>query len=86
MTEHDLEFWNKAVDAREELVEQWADDPNVVLIDLGYPPAECHDAAADEVVVRVHVSEEWLVNNPDGWAALQEAAGNIPVCVVCDSQ
>jgi hypothetical protein len=84
MAEHDTEFWLKAADARQELVEQYSEEPGVTLIDIGYPPATCGDA--DEVVLRVHVTEEWFDQNPNGGTALQQEVDGIPVCVIRDEQ
>ena len=74
------EFWEKAVDARQELVEQYATDPNVTLIDIGYPPADCK--AADQVVLRIHVTEDWCAASSVNNAAVQTEVAGIPVCVI----
>ena len=80
MAQQNSEFWEKAVDARQELVAQYAADPNVTLIDIGYPPADCQ--AAEEIVLRVHVTEDWCATSSDNSAAVQTEVAGIPVCVI----
>jgi hypothetical protein len=79
MSQQDAEFWAKAVLARQELIQQHTDDPNVRLIDLGYAPAGCPDEA--QIVLRVFVNEPWPQNVSDTPAIQQEVNG-IPVCII----
>jgi hypothetical protein len=81
MARQSSEFWEKAVDARQELLEQYAADPNVTLIDIGYPPEAYEDA--DQVVLRIHVTEDWCEMSPDDRADFQTEVDGIPVCVIC---
>jgi len=79
-----VEFWEKAVDARQELVAQYAADPNVALIDIGYAPETCK--MADQVVLRVHVTEAWCAAPPNERTTFQPEVAGIPVCVICEDE
>lgn len=74
MAKQNSDFWEKAVDARQALIELYGQDPSVTLIDIGYPPAACKDA--DQVVLRVHVTAELT--------DFQAEVDGIPVCVICE--
>ncbi len=80
MKEQDPEFWTKAVEARQELIEQYADNPDVTLIDIGYPPETCMDE--DGIVLRIHVTEEWFETEASN--CMQPEVDGIPVCVLCE--
>jgi len=54
MSQEDSEFWTKARGARDKLVDQFLDHPDVSLIDIGYP-MEGGKITKKELVLRVHV-------------------------------
>jgi hypothetical protein len=83
MSKHDADFWEKAVDARNELAAHHAEDPNVKFVDLGYAPAGCENAGG--VVLRVHVTDDQSAADSDGQGGIQQSASGIPVCVVRDA-
>jgi hypothetical protein len=80
MTQHDAESWRKAVGARQDLVAKYLGDPAVTLIDIGYPPQDCEHA--DQLVVRIHVTEQWSASHANGCTTSKRGADDIPVCVV----
>ncbi|MGE5602365.1 MAG: hypothetical protein ACM30E_04915 [Nitrososphaerales archaeon] len=80
MKQHDAESWRKAVGAQQSLVEKYAGDPAVTLIDLGYPPQDCEHG--DRVVIRIHLTEERSRACSDGRATFEREVDGIPVCVV----
>ncbi len=80
MTKQNAEFWKKAAGARKDLADQYAGDPAVRLIDIGYPPQDC--AHGDRAVIRIHVTEQWSATHADGCTTFQREADDIPVCVV----
>ncbi len=82
MTQQNSDFWEKAVDARKELLEQYAEDPNVALIDIGYLPEDAENA--DEIGLRIHVTEEWCETPPEGRTDFETEVHGIPVYIVCD--
>lgn len=53
MPAEDTEFWVRAYQARDKLVDQFLDHPEVSLIDLGYDLAS--DRATGQIVLRVHL-------------------------------
>ncbi|MFN8490978.1 MAG: hypothetical protein U0350_25515 [Caldilineaceae bacterium] len=82
MQEQNPEFWTKAVEARQALIEQYADNPDVTLIDIGYPPETCMDE--DQVVLRIHVTEQWFAAEESH--SVQPAVDGIPVCVIGEDE
>lgn len=80
MVQRDPEFWAKAVLARQELMKQHSADPVVITIDLGYSPAGC--PAADQIVLRIFVTERWSQATPDTRATIQREVNGIPVCII----
>lgn len=84
MTQDDIEFWEKAATAREELLDQYGEDPDVKLIDIGYAPEEAQ--AEDEVVLRIHMSDEWCAEHSADQATFTEEVDGIPVHVICDGE
>ncbi len=76
MSKHDADFWDKAVDARNELADRYADNPDVKYVDIGYPPSDGKDAS--DVSLRVHVADERSTEDS------QQTVNGIPVCVVRD--
>ena len=82
MSKHDADFWDKAVDARNELADRYADNPDVKYVDIGYPPTDGKDAS--DVSLRVHVAEGGHATDPN--AGIQQSVGGIPVCVMRDGE
>jgi hypothetical protein len=80
MKQHDAESWKKAVGARQDLAEKYAGDPTVTLIDIGYPPQDCE--RGNQVVIRVHVTEEGSTTRGERSAAFEREVDGVPVCVV----
>lgn len=82
MPQQNAEFWTQVVSTRQELMHQYADDPDITLIDIGYAPEGCQDT--DPIVLRVHVTEHWFARNSEGRDAFQQAINGISVCVMQD--
>jgi hypothetical protein len=55
MSQKNSEFWNRARRARDKLVDQFLDHPDVSLIDIGYDPDREGGGNAERIVLRVHV-------------------------------
>ena len=64
MSQRNSEFWNRARRARDKLADQFLGHPDVSLIDIGYAPSE-QGKSAKEVVLRIHVRENWLQAKPE---------------------
>ena len=83
MSKHDADFWDKAVDARNELLYRVMPTiPDVKYVDIGYPPTDGKDAS--DVSLRVHVAEGGHATDPN--AGIQQSVGGIPVCVMRDGE
>jgi hypothetical protein len=54
MSQEDSELWTRARRARDKLVDQFLDHPDVSLVDIGYP-MERGQITKKELVLRVHV-------------------------------
>jgi hypothetical protein len=80
MSQNNPEFWNKVRRARDRLVDQFLDHPDVSLIDIGYPPER--DEGTEEIVLRIHVRERWTKATPDQRLAFPEEMDGIPVIVM----
>jgi hypothetical protein len=81
MSRRDSEFWNKARRARDKLIDKYLDHPDVNLIDIGYSPAK-QGISTGEVVLRVHVSEQWFKLPPEERLSLPDQVDGIPVSVI----
>jgi hypothetical protein len=68
MSEKNSEFWNRARRARDKLVDQFLDHPDVSLIDIGYDPDREGGGNAERIVLRVHVR----------WPLTMEEAAGLP--------
>jgi hypothetical protein len=55
MSQDDSEFWTRARRARDKLVDQFINHPDVSLIDIGYDLDPESGAATDRIVLRVHM-------------------------------
>ncbi|MBE9508355.1 MAG: hypothetical protein IMY86_09935 [Chloroflexi bacterium] len=80
MSQEDSEFWTRARRARDELVDQFINHPDVSLIDAGYPPEQ--GEGTEEVVLRIHVRERWMRAKPDERVAFPDQVDGIPVVVM----
>jgi hypothetical protein len=54
------EIMTKARRARDLLMSQFINSPDVVLIDIGLPPDTNVENSKDEIVIRIHVHEHWF--------------------------
>ena len=81
MSYRNSEFWNRVYHARDKLADQYLDDPDVSLIDIGYAPAE-EDESSEEIVLRIHVRQNWLKAKPGERAAFPEEIDGIPIIVM----
>ncbi len=63
MSQKDSEFWARARRARDKLVDQFLDHPDVSLIDIGYAPKRGEEA--EEIALRIHVRERWTKAKPE---------------------
>lgn len=64
--------------ARDKLIDQYLDHPDVSLIDIGYAPAR----QGKEVVLRVHVSEQWFNLPTEERLSFPDLVEGIPVTVI----
>ncbi|MFQ5473951.1 MAG: hypothetical protein ACE5FA_13865, partial [Dehalococcoidia bacterium] len=80
MSQEDSEFWARARLARDKLVDQVLDHPDVSLIDIGYAPER--DEETEEIVLRIHVRERWMKAEPEERVAFPEDVDGIPVIVM----
>jgi hypothetical protein len=78
MTPIDAKFWAKAASARQTLIKQYANDPDVKLIDIGLAPEQCEHA--DQIVLRAHMTERWFAAKSEERTVLQREIEGIPVC------
>jgi hypothetical protein len=81
MSERNSEFWTRARSARDKLVNQYLDHPDVSLIDIGYAPARKGKSTKD-IVLRIHVRESWLEAKPEERIRFPEQMDGIPVIVI----
>lgn len=81
MSQRNSEFWNRARRARDKLVDQFLDHPDVSLIDIGYAPAK-QGKSTEEIVLRIHVRENWLKVKPEERVAFPEQISDISVIVM----
>jgi hypothetical protein len=75
------EFWTRARRARDKLVDQFLNHPDVNLIDIGFAPAK-QGEPTEEIVLRIHVGENWLKAKPAERAAFPEQMDDIPIIVI----
>ena len=80
MSQEDSEFWARARLARDKLVDQFLDHPDVSLIDIGYDPER--DEETEGVVLRIHVRERWIKAKPEERVDFPEQLDVIPVIVM----
>lgn len=77
MSQRNSEFWTKARHARDQLIERYIHHPDVSSIDIGYAPEG--GKGAEEIVLRIHVSERWMEAKADERVAFPEQVNGIPV-------
>jgi len=80
MSQENSEFWNRAHRARDKLVDQFLDHPDVSLIDIGYAPKP--DTKTEEITLRIHVRGRWMEAMPDKRIAFPDQVDGIPVIVI----
>lgn len=78
MDKRNSEFWLKARRARDNLIEQFLLDPVVSMIDLGIRP----DSKHQEIVLRIHVREQWFDMSLDQRPKFPDQVEGIPVVVI----
>lgn len=81
MSSKNSEFWNRARRARDKLVDKFLDHPDVSLIDIGYGPAE-QGESSEEIVLRIHVRQNWLKAKPGERTAFPEEMDGISIIVM----
>jgi hypothetical protein len=70
----------KLENARDKLVAMYIYDPDVTLIDIGYPLA--NDQEKKELVLRIHVKSRWMKSSPEQRTEFPEEIEGIPVIVM----
>ena len=80
MAPRDSDSWAKARQARDKLVQQFLDHPDVTLIDIGYVGEE--NSASKQIALRIHVRERWFKAKPEERIAFPEQVSGIPVVVI----
>ncbi len=81
MSQRNSESWNRIRRARDKLIDEYLDHPDVNLIDVGYKPAK-KDTSTGEVVLRIHVSERWFKLSSEKRLSLPDQVDGIPVSVI----
>jgi len=66
--------------ARDKLVAKYIYDPDVTLIDIGYPLAD--EQEAKELVLRIHVRSRWIKSAPEQRTHFPGQVDGIPVIVM----
>ena len=74
------ELWARARRARDKMVDQFIDHPDVSLIGIGY--AERSSAEPREIVVKIHVRDRWMKAKPEERVAFPEYVEGIRIVVV----
>jgi len=80
MSQADSEFWSRARRARDKLVDQFINHPDVSLIDIGYAPER--GETTEEIALRIHVREHWVKAKPEERVAFPKQVDGIPVVVM----
>ena len=80
MSQRNSEFWNRARRARDKLVDQFLDHPDVNLIDIGYDVDQEGREATERIALRVHIRRS-LARELLG---LPAEIDGIPIRVVAD--
>ena len=80
MSKEISEFREKARRARDKLVKQFLNHPDVSLIDIGYSTDS--NTKTEGVVLRIHVRERWLKALPEERVAFPDQVDSIPVVVI----
>lgn len=66
--------------ARDNLVAMYIYDPDVTLIDIGYPLA--NDQEIKKLVLRIHVKSRWMKSSPEQRTEFPKEFDGIPVIVM----
>ncbi|HIK57040.1 MAG TPA: hypothetical protein IGS37_17985 [Synechococcales cyanobacterium M55_K2018_004] len=66
--------------ARDQLVAQFLDHPDVSFIDIGYVPGETPND--QNRVLRIHVRDRWMQSNPEDRISFPAAVEGIRVVVI----
>ena len=80
MSQRDSEFWTRARRARDRMIDQFIDHPDVIGIDIGHAPDRHGETT--ELVLRIHVRERWMKANPETRVAFPEQIEGILVAVM----
>jgi hypothetical protein len=76
------DIMTKARRARDLLVSQFINSPDVVLIDIGIPTNTDVENKKDEIVIRIHVREHWFNSRPEERLNFPKEIEGIRVVVV----
>jgi hypothetical protein len=77
MSSRDSTLWAQARRARDKLVEQYINHPDVTLIDIGHAQGD-----GGAVVLRIHVKWRWLQARPEERTAFPKQVDDIPVHII----
>ena len=82
MSQENSEIMQKARHARDRLVSQFMNNPDVVLIDIGFPPKTDTGNQNDEIIIRIHVRENWFTSRLEERSDIPEEIDGIRVAVI----
>ena len=74
------EILTKADQAKEKLIKQYKDHPDISLIDLGRNPTGKEKEG--RIVIRIHVRKHWTMRDPEDRMKFSEEIDGIPVEIV----
>lgn len=80
MSQTDPKQWSRARRAREKLVAQFIDHPDVSLINIGSTAQGGHET--EQLVLRIHVRERWFQADEKDRVSFPEEVDGIPVSIV----
>ena len=80
MPQDNSEFGDRARGARDKLVDQFINHPDVSVIDISHAPERGEET--EEVVLRIHVRERWVKAKPEERVAFPKQVDGIPVVVM----
>ena len=81
MSQENSEIMKKARLVRDKLVEKFINDPDVTLIDIGFPPNSDAGKKNDEIVIRIHMREHWFALRPEERPNIPDEIDGIRVVV-----
>lgn len=82
MSRENSEIMQKARRGRDRLVSQLIHNPDVTLIDIGFPPDTATGYQTDEMVIRVHVRAHWFESRPEERPDIPDEIEGIRVVVI----